>query len=157
VELAQEQAVHFFAPKSRRRSFNRRPASVLEAHKVQHSLQVICQRDHTADGRCRHTALWQNPRRADPGNRRTHPGTAPDYPPPHILPTTPERAASASDPFPRDGSSLKQTISRGKRFPMTKEFSHRLAPEPTRDYALGSWRSRGLFYVAVPAWLSSSR
>jgi len=29
--------------------------------------------------------------------------------------------------------------------------------QPTRGDALGSSRSRGLFYVAVPAWLSSSR
>jgi hypothetical protein len=29
--------------------------------------------------------------------------------------------------------------------------------QPTRGIALGSSRSRGLFYVAVPAWLSSSR
>jgi hypothetical protein len=29
--------------------------------------------------------------------------------------------------------------------------------QPTRGYALGLSRSRGLFCVAVPAWLSSSR
>ena len=105
---------------------------------------------HTAGGPCRRIALWQNPVHAVPASRRTHPGIAPDFPLSRIPPATREKATSVSGPSRYDDSCLKQSLRRSKRFPMTKEFSHRLSLQATRDGRSSSAAQLTLFRPRVP-------